>query len=42
MDILYDQTMRLWKTNFKDREFEIKYDCIPKGLALEFQVQAID
>ena len=31
------KTMKLWKANFKDREeFEIKYDCIPRGLALEF------
>jgi len=42
-DILYDKTMKLWKANFKDREeFEIKYDCIPKGLALEFQSDTIE
>jgi hypothetical protein len=35
--------MKLWKSNYKEREeFEIKYDCIPKGLALEFRVEPID
>ena len=35
--------MKLLKANFKDRkEFEIKYDCFPKGLALEFQSDTIE
>jgi len=35
--------MKLWKSNFKDKEkFDIDYKCIPKGLALDFEVEVID